>query len=670
MHLRSSVLILCLLLVSTYFFALDPWNDPEQAAMMDKCGQSCNDVYLPATQKCMNDNMACGVECSNIDDYAARTDCDNECNRKYEVCINTENSKYNGCMKACMRASNAPPECIDLYDIGNMGPFSDCEMNIVQGFLNTLPANWSNGIGGTGTGTSGTGSNPSHGGYSGPNTPSSPVCGNGECETNESISCPSDCIKPVCGNGVCETNESFKCPSDCATPVCGNNICEPPTENYGNCQDCVEKCNDGIDNDLDTKTDCEDTDCANAPECQPIHGQVVYADMDGYRPVKDATLFFQWDDKDGNRQKSDEFYTDNNGYFSQKNSEMFAQGAHNQAITLRTVQKNGKVEVVEPDAGVYINQLIDVNSVKSGNAQKFIIGGINGTAVSLFANMRDLAKIYAHSEEAYSFAIAKGYRMDSVTVQAFDPDPSHAGSFYLLGGGPIVIGQDDSYYDTMEAPTNREYHEYGHHIMDTLWGMPNVHDLDVNHGGISNHCSADSYMEGFAEFMALVENTYYPNVRKICAPAPDKAYPYIYCVGNGYENIESNHSATNPRDQEELAVAGILWDVYDNAQINNDGKADDDYVSVDFQTLMGYLGQKNHFLLYYDGDDSYRHINYVADLYNTLKLNGVGQTDSDHDGINDLDQIFKSHGYYYHDASTNKDYYGMLRDPVSGAYRY
>ncbi len=58
--------------------------------------------------------------------------------------------------------------------------------------------------------------------------PSTPVCGNGTCETGETTaSCPGDCkvitsggggttVKPVCGNGTCETGETdLSCPGDC-----------------------------------------------------------------------------------------------------------------------------------------------------------------------------------------------------------------------------------------------------------------------------------------------------------------------------------------------------------------------------------------------------------------------------------------------------------------------
>lgn len=43
-------------------------------------------------------------------------------------------------------------------------------------------------------------------------------CGNGMCESSESVSsCPEDCKEPpTCGNGVCDSGETYKtCPEDC-----------------------------------------------------------------------------------------------------------------------------------------------------------------------------------------------------------------------------------------------------------------------------------------------------------------------------------------------------------------------------------------------------------------------------------------------------------------------
>ncbi len=65
-----------------------------------------------------------------------------------------------------------------------------------------------------------------------PGSTGNPVCGNGTCETGETVNtCPLDCSGggPVCGNGTCENGETASsCASDCSgscVPSCGNKVC-------------------------------------------------------------------------------------------------------------------------------------------------------------------------------------------------------------------------------------------------------------------------------------------------------------------------------------------------------------------------------------------------------------------------------------------------------------
>ncbi len=149
-----------------------------------------------------------------------------------------------------------------------------------------------------------------------------PCCGDGVCDGGERCdTCPADCISgdgtSGCGNGTCETGEDcLNCPSDCrgkqngnpnnryccngdgtsggTNPIvcnddrcssggyqcgsavaycCGDDSCEG-SEDPCNCGvDCLPAsdetglCNDGVDNDCDGATDCNDSDCSGDPAC-------------------------------------------------------------------------------------------------------------------------------------------------------------------------------------------------------------------------------------------------------------------------------------------------------------------------------------------------------------------------------------------------------------------
>jgi hypothetical protein len=147
-----------------------------------------------------------------------------------------------------------------------------------------------------------------------------PVCDfDGICEAGEDCSGCSDCpggtsTGTVCGNGICEGGDGedcFTCPSDCAgktngkpsnrfccggsdacdraectsqnrscttassPPVafcCGDAICTEGIEDACGCPECTKPgaelfCDDGVDNDCNGFTDCEDSGCDQDPFC-------------------------------------------------------------------------------------------------------------------------------------------------------------------------------------------------------------------------------------------------------------------------------------------------------------------------------------------------------------------------------------------------------------------
>lgn len=124
-----------------------------------------------------------------------------------------------------------------------------------------------------------------------------PYCGDGNCDDGEDpCTCSDDC-----GTRVANEQVSFNCDdgidndcdgeTDCAdsdcdadpvcAAVCGNSTCDPG-ENSCNCEaDCGAPaasetgdtdCADGLDNDCDGDTDCDDSECSAATPCNPYCG--------------------------------------------------------------------------------------------------------------------------------------------------------------------------------------------------------------------------------------------------------------------------------------------------------------------------------------------------------------------------------------------------------------
>jgi hypothetical protein len=111
------------------------------------------------------------------------------------------------------------------------------------------------------------------------------VCGDAYCDPGEDqCNCPEDCGTPPasetdCTDGIDEDCDNLTdcddsdCNSDLACPTCGDTFCEIG-EDQCNCpEDCGTPpltetvCDDGIDEDCDLNTDCDDEDCSGDPAC-------------------------------------------------------------------------------------------------------------------------------------------------------------------------------------------------------------------------------------------------------------------------------------------------------------------------------------------------------------------------------------------------------------------
>ena len=209
----------------------------------------------------------------------------------------------------------------------------------------------------------------------------------------------------------------------------------------------------------------------------------------------------------------------------------------------------------------------------------------------------------------------------------------------------IVIDAGGSGFGDWNRPDNREWHEFGHHIMlDSKIGgdndMPDWHgtipglcmrgspsynqrhnldsQLDCNHDGFNNHCTSDSWMEGWAEFISLViaDIQGEPNPNWYRWQGGDPWLIGVYGPGN--DDLDNNDWVM--RRDEEFAVAGILWDLYDG------GPGDDDNVDLTLGQIWETVNTNQ--------------INNVRQLYIAF------QTFFNNAGLNvkDLDNIFIIHG--------------------------
>jgi hypothetical protein len=121
-----------------------------------------------------------------------------------------------------------------------------------------------------------------------------PVCGGDNCDFGEDqCNCPEDCGTPplteiVCDDGIDEDCDTYTdcddsdCDGDPACPTCGDTFCDIG-EDQCNCpEDCgippstEGNCTDGNDDDCDGDTDCVDADCVDDTAC--VSGPVIFSD--------------------------------------------------------------------------------------------------------------------------------------------------------------------------------------------------------------------------------------------------------------------------------------------------------------------------------------------------------------------------------------------------------
>jgi len=104
-------------------------------------------------------------------------------------------------------------------------------------------------------------------------------------------------------------------------------------------------------------------------------------------------------------------------------------------------------------------------------------------------------------------------------------------------------------------PPDGLYHELGHAVMEQAFGAIPLSPGSHPHAGFLNPTSTDSWVEGFADWFAVMVNKY---VEKV-------GVPERLVLASSTIDIKSIHLATDPQ-MEEFAVAGVLLDLEDGPQ--------------------------------------------------------------------------------------------------------
>lgn len=227
------------------------------------------------------------------------------------------------------------------------------------------------------------------------------------------------------------------------------------------------------------------------------------------------------------------------------------------------------------------------------------------------SRLKDYEAMYKHMDEAWDFFTNQvGWNLNyklPVNVYTF----SGKSTYYTPKSGDIVIGAYDSLITSPHRPMNREWHELAHHAMFSRYGRwPELCETCINHAGYLNPSTADSLIEGFAEFMssAIADANNYPN-------------PHLY---RPIFNQEVNFKVWQYAGViEEVAFSSLLWDLYD--------PTNDDMVDLSLGDITLVFGE---------------YLPDITSFYNRLVNNHSSQAV-------EINQIFINHGFFADKSTGN-----------------
>ena len=176
-------------------------------------------------------------------------------------------------------------------------------------------------------------------------------------------------------------------------------------------------------------------------------------------------------------------------------------------------------------------------------------------------NLKHYSLNYFHTAEAVEFTLEtlKETLDYKLPINVYVGNP-HKNTLYSPTNSDILISADDASLSDSDRPDNREYHEFMHAVMYDIYGTwPEGGKLPgtVNHDGYLNPSTADSYIEGFAEFMAMV-----------VSDEMGEHSPQLYA---GFGSMDQNYKMWDGQGfDEEFAIASLLWDMYDDSNEKGD----------------------------------------------------------------------------------------------------
>ncbi|MFH1285242.1 MAG: hypothetical protein ABIH99_01545 [Candidatus Micrarchaeota archaeon] len=562
------------------------WGDDEEIEKLEECYEPCRTFIAECAGECDAREAACygnnSAKNTKCMDYCAKDSCWAVCRKNYYSSKETCTENYQSCLKTCdpeKEGYNACRRaCLDVS--------SDCHDDV-----NSTRASCLKG------------------------------CGVDTCND--------DCWDVyIDANGIC-ANESIECQTICAGPWqqcewdCWKNawaevdfeFCDNKKDDDSDgkidCEDaycaqdecclsggCGEICDDEKDNDGDGKIDCDDEDC------QTLSGKVYYEFGGIEHSVGSALVNISW----GAQEMLT--YTNERGEYGIEHYSLCG----SDVVVTASLKSQSGLRVMNALNGQNYGVSASVTLEK---AEDFVqnLAFENSDA-------RNAAVIFEDTLRARKFfeGVLGGHVSQPVLSVWMHDNDCTCWSPLQDGGVAIFIKNGDESITSTEAPMNREFHEFGHHAMYEMYGGSMVDTVGTNHGGRKNPNTQDSWLEAWAEFFSMM-----------CADYYEDDIPYMYPVGNSMVNVEINYKIGWGKGSvhEEMAVAGILWDLYDEK--GEVGGTDD--IQLSRAQIYGVLSSNR--------------IDDVVELYESLNSSSLPQIhEKAENGRTKLDNIFIAHGAY------------------------